>query len=161
IVCKSCHIPNCPTGITGEQGPYNGHPEHTKNYLLGVADEVRNLLSSLGVRHLREIVGRTDLLVKSPALKDRAALVDLKRFLHGRPRGNLEQHYPQRSLPTGRRDGEGRSLNERIWEAACDAIETCQNADLMFRIRNSDRSVGATTAGHIARLYGREGMPSN
>src|SRR5207253_5309760 len=41
IVCKSCHIPNCPTGITGTQGQYKGHPEHTKAYLLSVAEEVR------------------------------------------------------------------------------------------------------------------------
>src|SRR5204862_6723708 len=41
-----------------------------------------------------------------------------------------------------------------------DAIDSCQNADLMFRIKNSDRSVGATAAGMIARLYGREGLPN-
>src|SRR5439155_2094906 len=34
IVCKSCHIPNCPTGITGTQGEYKGTPEHTKAYVL-------------------------------------------------------------------------------------------------------------------------------
>jgi glutamate synthase domain-containing protein 3 len=55
----------------------------------------------------------------------------------------------------------GKSLNERIVEAARDAIDSAQNADLMFRIRNSDRSVGATVAGLIARLYGREGMPNH
>jgi glutamate synthase domain-containing protein 3 len=30
----------------------------------------------------------------------------------------------------------------------------------MFRIRNNDRSVGATAAGLIAKLYGREGLPN-
>ena len=48
IVCKSCHIPNCPTGITGTQGEYKGQPEHTRAYVLGVAEEVRQLLSDLG-----------------------------------------------------------------------------------------------------------------
>jgi glutamate synthase domain-containing protein 3 len=52
------------------------------------------------------------------------------------------------------------TLNRRIVEAAYDAIETAANADLMFRIKNSDRSVGATAAGMIARRYGREGMPN-
>src|SRR5437868_7999092 len=64
IVCKSCHIPNCPTGITGTQGEYKGHPEHTKAYILGVAREVRELLASLGARHIRQVVGRSDRLVK-------------------------------------------------------------------------------------------------
>ena len=52
-------------------------------------------------------------------------------------------------------------MNERIVEAAKDAVDACKNADLVFRIRNSDRSVGATIAGLIARTYGREGMPNN
>src|SRR5919201_7115281 len=30
----------------------------------------------------------------------------------------------------------------------------------MFRIKNNDRSAGATVAGLIAQLYGREGMPN-
>src|SRR5205814_4962264 len=62
IVCKSCHIPNCPTGITGAQGEYKGTPEHTKAYILGVAEEVRQILAGLGVRHIEEVVGRTELL---------------------------------------------------------------------------------------------------
>jgi glutamate synthase domain-containing protein 3 len=52
-------------------------------------------------------------------------------------------------------------MNERIIEAARHAIETGQNADLLFRIRNSDRSVGATAAGLIAKLYSRDGLPGS
>lgn len=46
-------------------------------------------------------------------------------------------------------------------EAAKDAVDVRSNVDLLFKIRNSDRSVGTTIAGEIARLYGREGMPNN
>src|SRR5262249_39338984 len=81
IGCKSCHIPNCPTGITGHQGEYKGTPEHTRTYILSVAQEVRELLALLGARHISEIVGRTELLRKNPHLTGRAALVDLSRFL--------------------------------------------------------------------------------
>ena len=54
-----------------------------------------------------------------------------------------------------------RRSTSKILDAAYDAIDTAQNADLVFRVRNSDRSVGATVAGMIARLYGREGMPNH
>jgi glutamate synthase domain-containing protein 3 len=54
-----------------------------------------------------------------------------------------------------------KSLNIRIVEAAHDAVDTCMNADLVFRIKNSDRTVGATVAGLIAKTYGREGMPNH
>src|SRR5262249_22468098 len=74
ILCKSCHIPNCPTGITGTQGEYKGQPEHTKTYLLSVAEEVRQLLADLGAKHLDDIVGRSELLTKVPAPVGRAAL---------------------------------------------------------------------------------------
>jgi glutamate synthase domain-containing protein 3 len=162
-VCKSCHIPNCPTGITGTQGEYKGRPEHTKAYLLSVAEEVRQLLASLGACNINEIVGRSELLVKSPSLQGRAALVDVSRFLHpDMALARIDENYPQHAFGVCRTEpGDRAVLNERILEASRDAIETCQNADLMFRIRNSDRAVGATTAGMIARLYGREGLPNH
>src|SRR5207253_9580942 len=72
IVCKSCHIPNCATGITGTQGEYKGTPEHTKAYLLSVAEEARQLLAQLGAKSITEVVGRSDLLVPSPSSQRRA-----------------------------------------------------------------------------------------
>jgi glutamate synthase domain-containing protein 2/glutamate synthase domain-containing protein 3/glutamate synthase domain-containing protein 1 len=165
IVCKSCHIPNCPTGITGTQGEYKGQPEHTKTYLYNVAEETRQLLANLGYKHLSEITGRCEMLVRNPSIKGRPALVDLSKFLHPEMAlWRLHEQFPQ--LPPGATGvcdvGAGsNTLNARIMAAAHDAVDTCQNADLMFRIRNSDRSVGATLAGLIARLYGREGMPNH
>src|SRR5262249_26364283 len=170
IVCKSCHIPNCPTGITGTQGEYKGTPEHTKAYILGVAQEVREELAKLGARHIRAIVARTELLVKNPELTDRAAVVDLSRFMQpDMALCRMQEKFPQHEHRMGmatvgvcRMEAPGKpSLNERILEAARDAIDACQNADLMFKIRNSDRAVGASVAGMIARLHGREGMPKD
>jgi len=163
IVCKSCHIPNCPTGITGTQGEYKGNAEHTKAYILSVAEEVRSLLASLGARHIRDLVGRSDLLERDTNLHGRAAMVDLKRFIHpDMALKGLSERFAQHARRGGvcEIDPDGRpTLNQRILEAARDAIESCHNADLMFRIRNSDRSAGATAAGLIAKLYGREGLP--
>ena len=163
IVCKSCHIPNCPTGITGSPEIFKGHPEHTKAYLYSVAEETRTLLASMGFKHIAEIVGRSDLLIKNPGLKGRPALVDVSKFI--RPDMalvDLEKNFEQTTGSFGVcATPKEKSLNQRILEAAGDAIDVCMNADLVFRIRNSDRSVGATTAGRIAQLYGREGMPNH
>ena len=164
IVCKSCHIPKCPTGITGSPDIFKGHPEHTKAYLLAVADEVRAVLAQMGFKHLSEITGRSDLLLPRADLKKthpRAALLDLAKFI--RPDmalAKLDANFPQVGQP-GVCGGDSFSLNQKILAAAYDAIDTAQNADLVFRVRNSDRSVGATAAGMIARLYGREGMPNH
>ncbi len=170
IVCKSCHIPNCPTGITGSPEIFKGHPEHTKAYLHAVAGEVRTLLSRMGFRQLHQITGRSDLLVRRTDLgkvNARAALVDVSRFIQpDMALSRLAETHPQVSLNRGTCDitASGSTqlpLNDRILAAAYDAIDTAQNADLVFRVRNSDRSVGATAAGQIAKLYGREGVPQN
>lgn len=163
IVCKSCHIPNCPTGITGSPEIFKGHPEHTKAYMIQVAEETRSLLAQMGFKHIHEIVGRSDLLVKNPKAPGRAALVDVSKFI--RPDmalGELEKNFPQTTAGLGVcATPSEKSVNQRIVEAASDAVDTCMNADLVFRIRNSDRAAGATVAGLIARTYGREGMPNH
>src|SRR5262249_25575680 len=84
IVCKSCHIPNCPTGITGSPEIFKGHPEHTKAYLHAVAEETRGLLAQMGFRHLAEVTGRSDLLAPRTDLKgkhSRAGLLNLSKFI--------------------------------------------------------------------------------
>ena len=37
-------------------------PEHVVNYLMLVAEEVREIMASLGVRRLADLIGRTELL---------------------------------------------------------------------------------------------------
>ncbi len=163
IVCKSCHIPNCPTGITGTQGEYKGHAEHTKTYLLNLGEEVRQELAKMGFRHINEIAGRVDLLERLPMPGSRSELIDLSRFMHpDMAVPVLHETFPELYRGVCEKTvSQGLSLNERIVEAARDAIESGQNSDLMFRIRNSDRSVGATAAGLIVKLYGREGLPKS
>jgi glutamate synthase domain-containing protein 3 len=161
IVCKSCHIPNCPTGITGSPEIFKGHPEHTKAYWTAVAEEVRHLLAKLGARSLPEITGRSDLLEKRADLTGKIAKVDVSRFL--RPDmalSRLAETFPSTHAPAGLCHADPNPLNARILAATQDAIEFGQDASLLFKVRNADRSVGATAAGHIAKLYGREGMPN-
>jgi len=165
VVCKSCHIPNCPTGITGSPEIFKGHPEHTKAYLIAVAEETRQLLAEMGFTRLSEITGRSDLLVPRTDLKarhPRAAMLNVSKFIQpDMAISRLDATYPQESFPTGVCGNDPLALNQKILAASYDAIDTAQNADLVFRVRNSDRSVGATIAGMIARLYGREGMPNS
>jgi glutamate synthase domain-containing protein 2/glutamate synthase domain-containing protein 1/glutamate synthase domain-containing protein 3 len=162
IVCKSCHIPNCPTGITGSPEIFKGHPEHTKAYLHAVAEETRALLAKMGFTHISQLTGRSDQLRRRSDLTGRPAKVDVSRFI--RPDmalSELDKNFPEVSAYiSGACESPGAVLNQRIFAAAQDAIDTAQDASLVFKIRNSDRSVGATVAGKIAQLYGREGMPN-
>jgi len=161
IVCKSCHIPNCPTGITGSPEIFKGHPEHTKAYMHAVAEEVRTLLAEMGVTHISQLTGRSDLLAKRTDITGRIARVDVAKFI--RPDmalTDLHSRFPQFAEASGGVcDVPPVTLNQKMLGAAHDAIDTANDSSLVFKIRNSDRSVGATVAGLIARLYGREGLP--
>ncbi len=163
IVCKSCHIPNCPTGITGSPEIFKGHPEHTKAYLQSVAEEARHLLARMGFKHLSEITGRSDLLKKNPSVKGRPSLVDVARFINPKMAlADLDKNFPETNAGLGVCiPPTEKTLNQKIIDGAQDAIEAKVNVNLWFRIRNSDRSVGATAAGMIACFYGREGMPNH
>ena len=127
---------------------------------MAVGEEVRQLLAEMGAKSIQELVGRSDLLATRTDLKGRQASLDVSKFI--RPDmalATLEQNFPTTPAAFGVCAPPGRTLNDRIFAATADAIDAGQNCSLLFRIGNHDRSVGATVAGRIAKLYGREGMP--
>src|SRR5437867_10595365 len=66
IMVRTCHLDTCPTGIATQRpdlrAKFAGSPEMVMAYLTAVAEDVRRLLATLGLRSLDEAVGRTDLL---------------------------------------------------------------------------------------------------
>lgn len=60
IMMRKCHVNTCPVGVATQDselsGRFTGQPEHVINYFFFVAEELRSILSSLGVRRLDEII---------------------------------------------------------------------------------------------------------
>ena len=68
---RVCNLDTCPVGIA-TQNPqlrknFRGKPEYVENFMRFIAEEVREILASFGMRTLDELVGRTDLLVADRA----------------------------------------------------------------------------------------------
>ncbi|MEI2698932.1 MAG: glutamate synthase-related protein [Microthrixaceae bacterium] len=66
IMMRVCHLDTCPVGIA-TQNPvlrerYSGKPEFVENFMLFIAEEVRELLAELGFRTLGEAVGHAECL---------------------------------------------------------------------------------------------------
>ena len=61
VMAKNCNI-KCPAGLTTNSEAFDGDPRALAQYLLNIAHDVRELLSRLGLRSLREARGRSDLL---------------------------------------------------------------------------------------------------
>src|SRR5206468_4258249 len=70
IMVRTCHLDTCPVGIATQRpdlrAKFAGTPEMVVAYVTLIAEEVRKLLASLGLRSLDEAIGRTDLLTRKP-----------------------------------------------------------------------------------------------
>ncbi len=66
IMVRQCHSNTCPVGVCTQdpalRAKFEGTPEKVINLFSFIAEEVREILASLGVRRLLDVVGRTDLL---------------------------------------------------------------------------------------------------
>ena len=96
---RACHLNTCPVGIATQDPElrtrFKGTPEHVVNFFFFVAEEVREILASLGLRTLDEATGRVDLL--GAGRRDRA--------LEGAGRGPDAHPDPHRRCPRAPRAG--------------------------------------------------------
>src|ERR1700686_2383331 len=86
IMMRACHLNTCPVGIATQDAElrkrFKGTPEHVVNFFFFVAEEVREILASLGLRSLAEATGRVDLLGVADAVEHwKASGVDLTHLL--------------------------------------------------------------------------------
>ncbi|MQX95310.1 glutamate synthase subunit alpha, partial [Sinorhizobium medicae] len=87
IMMRKCHLNTCPVGVA-TQDPvlrkrFKGTPEHVVNYFFFVAEEVRELLASLGARKLDEIIGASDLLERDRMIEHwKARGLDFSKIFH-------------------------------------------------------------------------------
>ena len=114
IMMRACHLNTCPVGIAtqdpGLRERFKGTPEHVVNFFFFVAEEVREILASLGLRSLDEAIGRVDLLQAESAIEHwKARGVDLTHILtHVElPRGRPAPARRTAAAGAGRRPGLG------------------------------------------------------
>jgi glutamate synthase domain-containing protein 2/glutamate synthase domain-containing protein 1/glutamate synthase domain-containing protein 3 len=86
IMMRACHLNTCPVGIATQDPElrkrFKGTPEHVVNFFFFLAEEVREILASLGLRKLDEAIGRVDLLGADTAIEHwKARGVDLTHIL--------------------------------------------------------------------------------
>src|SRR4029434_6021260 len=66
IMMRVCHLNTWPVGIATQdpvlRKKFEGKPEHVVNFMMYIAEEVRELMAQLGFRTIDEMVGRVDRL---------------------------------------------------------------------------------------------------
>jgi glutamate synthase (NADPH/NADH) large chain/glutamate synthase (ferredoxin) len=168
IMMRACHLNTCPVGIATQDPElrkrFEGTPEHVVNFFFFVAEEVREILASVGLRSLDEAIGRVDLLSARGAIDHwKARGVDLSHILK---HVELPEGTPRRRVqppPAVLEDALDWQLLERS-EPALErrgAPDGDRRVKLALPIRNRNRCVGGILSSHIAEQYGAEGLPED
>jgi glutamate synthase (NADPH/NADH) large chain len=159
---RICHLNNCATGVATQDEVlreqfFKGLPDQVMNYFKFIAQDVREILASLGVESLTAIIGRTDLLVPLAGITAKQQKLDLRPIIAPVVAGeDTALHQTSTNEPFDK--GE---LNQRLLSLASDAIAHSNGGEYRLTIQNTDRSVGASLSGEIARQHGDQGMAAN
>jgi glutamate synthase domain-containing protein 3 len=146
-MARQCHLNTCPTGIATQKpelrAKFKGTPEQVIAFFVHLAEEIRELLASLGLRSIDEAVGRVDLLRQTRIYNG----VDLSRVLTDPdPSGTLPRHCVQ---SRNDRPEDQEPLDEGLLRQAAAALAEGSRFKTACMIRNRDRTVGARVAGEI------------
>ena len=160
IMMRKCHLNTCPVGVA-TQDPvlrkrFKGTPEHIINYFFFVAEEVREIMASLGYRTIDEMVGQMQML-------DQRKLVE-----HWKAKGlDFSKLFVKPKAEKGtaiyRSESQDHKLEavldrELITEAQA-ALDRGAPVRLQTAINSTNRTCGGMLSGEVAKRYGHEGLP--
>ncbi len=162
IMMRKCHLNTCPVGIATQDPElrrrFTGKPEHVINYFFFVAEEVRELMASLGFRYFHEMIGQSDRLDQQKVIEHyKAKGIDLSKVLH-KPEAAPETAIYNCEVQEHDID----SIKDRwLIEKSLPALQRRKAVSIEGEIHNTDRTTGAMLSGEIAKRYGSEGLPED
>jgi glutamate synthase (NADPH/NADH) large chain len=161
IMMRKCHLNTCPVGIA-TQNPelrkkFTGDPDHVVNYFRFLAEDLREIMASLGFRSVTEMVGQVNVLKVREDLKDpKLKTLDLSPILYQEHSG-AEAGLYQQILQDHEMDN---ILDWILLKAAQRTLDYGTAYKGSFDIINTDRAVGALLSNEISKKYGAKGLPA-
>jgi glutamate synthase (NADPH/NADH) large chain len=162
IMMRKCHLNTCPVGIA-TQNPelrklFTGNPDHVVNYFMFLAEDLREIMASLGFATVDEMVGQGDVLKASGHLDHwKWDKVDLSPIFH---KVEVPDHvgiYKQIDQEFELK----KVLDRKLLKVALPALEQANIVKGSFQIKNTDRAVGAMLSNEVSKIYGSPGLPED
>jgi glutamate synthase (NADPH/NADH) large chain len=157
LLVRQCHSNTCPVGICTQdealRAKFAGTPEKVVNLFSFVAEEVRDILASLGARSLNEVIGRTELLAQVSRGGDRLDALDLNPILAQADPGE----HPRYCTLEGRNEVPD-TLDAQMIKDARALFDLGEKMQLTYNIRNTHRAIGARLSSMITRKFGMAGL---
>lgn len=162
IMMRKCHLNTCPVGVATQDPElrkrFQGTPDNVINYFFFVAEEIREIMASLGFRTVNEMIGRTDKLDMQKAVAHwKAQGVNLKKLMY---QPNVGPEIATHNCET-QDHGLDNALDQTLIAQAEPALERRKPVVIQTEVRNINRTVGAMLSGEVAKRYGHAGLPED
>lgn len=162
IMMRKCHLNTCPVGVATQDPElrkrFTGQPEHVVNYFFFVAEEVRELMASMGIAKFDDLIGRPDLLDMQAGIDHwKISGLDFSKVFHqpdmpasvSRKNNDVQDH------------GLANALDNQLVALAAPALEKGEKVVLDLPITNTNRTVGTMLSNQVATRYGNAGLPND
>ena len=157
IMVRQCHSNTCPVGVCSQdetlRKKFEGTPEKVINLFSFIAEDVRNILASLGVRRLVDVIGRTELLQQVSRGSDLLDDLDLNPLLAQADPGGHARYCTL----VGRNEVP-ETLDAQMIEDAAALFDAGEKMQLQYTVRNTHRAIGTKMSSKITRQYGMTGL---
>ncbi|MCU1659471.1 MAG: gltB, partial [Pseudonocardiales bacterium] len=160
VMMRVCHLDTCPVGVA-TQNPvlrerFTGRPEFVVTFFEYVAEQVREILASLGFRSLDEAIGHVEMLDTSRAIEHwKSDGLDLAPILA------VPQTPYEPALKKAREQDHGldAALDNTLIQLCEGALLDAAPVRLELPVRNVNRTVGTMLGSLVTRRYGADGLP--
>ena len=159
LMMRKCHLNTCPVGIA-TQNPelrkrFTGQPEHVINYFFMVANEIRELMATLGYRTFNEMIGQSQRLEKRHVVDHwKTEGLDFSKIFY--------QPEIDASVGTYHSEQQDHGLDKAkdhdLIRQAQPALENGTAVVIETPIYNTNRTFGTMLSGEVARRYGMTGL---
>lgn len=144
-MARQCHLNTCPTGIATQRADlrakFAGTPEMVIGYFTQLIQGIRELMADLGITHLEEIIGRSDLIAER-TVSGRARTLKIGQLL-------AEPAPSEMRRKTVEMKRSNDLLSDRLWAQIEPDLAKGQDIEIESPISTSDRTVGARIAGNL------------
>ncbi len=157
IMVRQCHSNTCPVGVCTQdedlRRKFEGSPEKVINLFSFIAEDVRGILASLGVRKLTDVIGRTDMLEQVSRGSDLLDDLDLNPLLAQADPGPHARYCTLEG-----RNEVPETLDAQMIADAAPLFERGEKMQLQYTIRNTHRAIGTKLSSRITRTFGMTGL---
>ncbi|HUK91069.1 MAG TPA: glutamate synthase large subunit, partial [Blastocatellia bacterium] len=163
VMMRVCHLNTCPVGVATQdpklRAKFKGDASHVVTFMRFIAEEMRQIMASLGFRTVNEMVGHSECLEMTRGVEHwKARNLDFSAILHQPVLAGSNATYCKVRQDHGL---ETTLDNTTLLQLCGPALESGLPVNETLRIQNIHRAVGTILGSEVTRRFGPEGLPDD